>query len=248
MLTLGDSSDLYVFDVASWEIRWLTDGPAQAVKPTWSLDDAYILHAAVDRLYYGFSGSGYEGWQYYSSEPDGSKNHTLAAGSVEGQGEEEYLGWVSDHQMLLHSGYWFCGYFDLRMMNAVINEEHIFWHGNYHGAAYNPEMGVALVYVDPTANETTECGSIDKAPGLYLVTIPGNQQTLLDVDPSSLYGYEMVTGEGYGVIFVRSGEAWIGVGPTGRTELFTGDPYLPREYWDIGLEIDEIYGWVSLGG
>ena len=50
------------------------------------------------------------------------------------------------------------------------------------------------------------------------------------------------------MIFVQSGEGWLGVSADGRTEFFAGNPYLPREYWELELDIDEIYGWISLGG
>jgi len=245
---LGSSSDLYVYDLDNGEIQWLTDGPAQTINPIWSLDDTYILHAAVDRLFFTYSGSGNEGWRYYSAEPDGSKNHTLAVGSVEGQVDEEYLGWVSDHMMLLHSEIWYCGYFDLRMINVANDEEYLFWHGNYHGLVYNPEIRAALVYVDPNAAETDVCGPIDKAPGLYLVTIPDNKQTLLDMDPWNIAYTSMSAGVGYGMVFIWSSDGFLGISADGNYENFTGNPNLPEEYWDFGMVINEIYGWVSPGG
>ena len=230
------------------EIRQLTNGPAQAIKPIWSLNDDYILHAAVDSFTSAPAAAGTITGSISPPNRRAVKVYTLAAGSGKGQVDEEYLGWVSDHQMLLHSGRWHCGYFDLRMMNAGAGEEIIFWRGNYHGAAYNSEIGAALVYVDPNASQSDECGPIDHQPGLYLVTIPDNQQTLLDVDPNDLYGYEMTSGEGYGMLFIQSTAGWIGVSADGSTQHFVRQSNLPQEYWELEMDINEIYGWVSPGG
>lgn len=43
----GPTSDLYLYDTQSGEITQLTDGPSQAVFPTWSWDGNYILHYGV---------------------------------------------------------------------------------------------------------------------------------------------------------------------------------------------------------
>ncbi|HET9914890.1 MAG TPA: hypothetical protein VFQ13_23575, partial [Anaerolineales bacterium] len=43
----GPTSDLYLYDTQSGEITQLTDGPSQAVFPSWSWDGKYILHYGV---------------------------------------------------------------------------------------------------------------------------------------------------------------------------------------------------------
>lgn len=43
----GPTSDLYLYDTQSGEITQLTDGPSQAVFPTWPWDGKYILHYGV---------------------------------------------------------------------------------------------------------------------------------------------------------------------------------------------------------
>ncbi len=43
----GPTSDLYVYDPASKKITQLTDGPSQAILPSWSPDGQYVLHYGV---------------------------------------------------------------------------------------------------------------------------------------------------------------------------------------------------------
>jgi dipeptidyl aminopeptidase/acylaminoacyl peptidase len=43
----GPTSDLYIYDTLSGEITQLTDGPSQAIAPSWSPDGEYILHYGV---------------------------------------------------------------------------------------------------------------------------------------------------------------------------------------------------------
>jgi hypothetical protein len=245
----GASTDLYVYNLANGELLWLTSGPTLAVNPVWTPDDASILHAGVEKLYIGYSGRGYEGWQFFSAEPDGSQVHTLAAGSVEGQGDEEYLGWVSERQMLIHSGYWFCGWFDLRMLNVVSGEEYFIWRGSYSDIAYAPEAGAALVYLEPTPTIDEEyCGLPERDPGLYLLTIPDGRVTPVDTDalPDGFYDVENYSGEF--PFYLNVNNRWFTVDGEGDIAPFDGIPYLPEQFWDLDLYESDIFGWVSAGG
>ncbi len=43
----GPTSDLYLYNISSGQITQLTDGPSQAILPSWSPDGQYILHYGV---------------------------------------------------------------------------------------------------------------------------------------------------------------------------------------------------------
>ncbi len=43
----GPTSDLYLYDISTGKITQLTDGPSQAILPSWSPDGQYILHYGV---------------------------------------------------------------------------------------------------------------------------------------------------------------------------------------------------------
>ena len=45
--TNGPTADLYLYDTQTLKVTQLTDGPSQAVLPTWSPDGQYILHFGV---------------------------------------------------------------------------------------------------------------------------------------------------------------------------------------------------------
>lgn len=45
--TGGPTSDIYVVDTVTGEVRQLTDGPSQAIYPSWSPDGQYIYHVGV---------------------------------------------------------------------------------------------------------------------------------------------------------------------------------------------------------
>jgi hypothetical protein len=243
---LGSSTDLYVYDLETEGIRRLTSGPTQAVNLVWSPDDAYILHAGVEKLWYGYSGRGYSGWQFFSAAADGSQVNTLAAGRVEGRGDEEYLGWVSDRHILIHSGYWFCGWFDLRIMDIVSGEEYVIYPENHNGIAYSPEADLALMYINEAfEGDVEKCGHKEFPSGLRLISIPDGQ--VIKEGFGTGY-YEPLTFNGDMPFFIQWDEQWYTVDTQGNIESFEGDPYLPEQFWDLSSEIDWVYGWVSAGG
>lgn len=43
----GPTADLYLLDTQNWQITQLTDGPSQAIMPSWSPNGEYILHYGV---------------------------------------------------------------------------------------------------------------------------------------------------------------------------------------------------------
>ena len=45
--TKGPTADLYLYDTQTKQVTQLTDGPSQAISPTWSPDGQYILHYGV---------------------------------------------------------------------------------------------------------------------------------------------------------------------------------------------------------
>lgn len=243
---LGATTDLYMYDLATKEILWLTSGATLAVNPIWTSDDAYILHAGIEQLYFGYSGRGYRGWQFFSASVDGNKVHTLATGRVEGRGDEEFLGWVSDREILIHSGYWYCGWFDLRIMNIVTGDEHIVYKGNYNDIAFSTESNLALLYIIPAFEiDVEKCDHRYPPPGLRLLSIP-NGQIIWEGLGNDFFTNEIINGVGN--FFIQWPEQWYSVDTKGNIEPIAGDPRIPEQFWDFGLEARDIYGWVSAGG
>jgi Tol biopolymer transport system component len=182
---MGPSPDVYVYDVISNEVTRLTSGPAHAVSIHWSPDDKYIYHAGVEKLWMGYSGSGYSGWTFYSAKADDSGVTTVYQSKVD-HGLENILGWYSDHEVLMDSGFWFCGRFDLRKVDIETGKRVSIWPDQYDYIAYNPTGQTALVWVSPDAFSGEDCGP-SKGSGLYLVSIPnGRREKLVEFDDAHL--------------------------------------------------------------
>lgn len=175
---LGPTPDIYLWDVPSNQITQLTSGSTHAVFPIWSPGNRYIFHAGVEQLYVDHSGGGYSGWQFYAARPNGAGIITLANG-LSNRGDEEFLGWASDTEAVMRSGYWHCGYFNLRTLNIETGKEKIIWADQFEAAAYAPGKDFALVWVWSESNEDLEsCGEIPEE-GLYLVSLRDGSRELI---------------------------------------------------------------------
>lgn len=170
----GPSPDVYVYDVLTGAVTRLTSGPTHAVSLYWSPDDQYILHAGVEKMWIGYSGSGYSGWTFYAARADGSDLTTIFKSEIN-QGHENIVGWYSDREVLMDSGYWYCGRFDLRMVDIESGDRVSIWLDQYDQIVYDPVEKVALVWVSPDALSVDECGSSGES-GLYLVSIPDGRR------------------------------------------------------------------------
>ena len=181
----GPSPDVYVYDVRSREVTRLTDGPSHSVNLHWSPDDQYIFHAGVEKMWKEYSGSGYSGWAFYAARANDSGVTTVFRSDVY-QGHESGIDWFSDHEILMESGYWFCGSFDLRMVDINNGKRVSIWPNQYNQSAYDPVEKVVLIWVSPDAFDSEECGTVGES-GLYLVSISdGHQEKVADFEDQGL--------------------------------------------------------------
>jgi dipeptidyl aminopeptidase/acylaminoacyl peptidase len=171
----GPTPDVYVYDLQTNEVSRLTSGPTYAVSLNWSPDDKYIYHAGVTGMHEGSSGRGYSGWTFYAARADGSGIITVFKSGIEGRGDEDVIAWYSDNQVLMDSGYWFCGKFDLRLMDIESGKRVSIWPDQYDEIGYNPEDKTALVWVSPDAFSSEYCGPTQES-GLFLVSIPDGKK------------------------------------------------------------------------
>ena len=96
----GPTADLYTYDTQTEAITRLTDGPSQALAPTWSPDGEYVLH---------FGGSWVEplgGALIGYNRPDGSWAVRIEDGTVITQPGKDYLhtnflGWIDEGHYLI---------------------------------------------------------------------------------------------------------------------------------------------------
>lgn len=164
----GESGDLYLYSVEQAQLTRLTDGPTQTVFPIWSPDGRHIIHGAARRLYFGYSGAGYDYTGVWSAQADGQGLELLYPTQV--NGFERVLGWLSDTQMLLvteaPNEMLPCGYRDLRTLDFVTHAGRTLAAGPYGLVAFDTANGVALLAVpdEPACLQR-------ESPGIYWLDV-----------------------------------------------------------------------------
>jgi WD40 repeat protein len=161
----GPTSDLYVYSLQRMAETQLTDGPSQGIKPVWSPDGKYIVHAGVSSLGTG-AGYGMEG--FWAARADDSAITTLFDPSD--TGDQEVVGWVDERTFVIYSWTALCGPSDLRTFNIETKESHVLWDANIQHIAFNPTQAVALVAV----NDDYEMCNPEGKLGLYIVPANGS--------------------------------------------------------------------------
>ena len=118
----GPTSDLYTYDIDSFEITRMTNGPSQAYQPVWSPDGKYIVHTGVDAFGTGagFSMSGI--WASVLETTDAP-----ALYDPSGSGSEWVLGWVDNQTFIVYSWDVMCGRENLRAFNIETKESMVIW-------------------------------------------------------------------------------------------------------------------------
>jgi hypothetical protein len=157
----GPSSDLYVYSLADGSIRRLTDGESQGIRPIWSPDGRWIVHAGVSSLGTG-AGFGMEG--VWTAAADGSEVRTLYTPE---SGDETWLGWAGPDELVLHSWNAGGGPQRLRVVNIASGDVTMLYERSFTRAAFDPASGRAVLAIDVYTAETPAGGTA----GAVLVTI-----------------------------------------------------------------------------
>ena len=169
----GPSSDLYVYDTQTDQVRRLTDGPNQAAILGWSPDSRWIVHSEASTYMIADGGEigGFPADAVWAAAADGSEVKRLYGPA----GVEGILGWVSDTEFLVErwSGYIFLH--DLRVVDLGTGAEKMHYPGRYYNSALAPDPGVAVV-----VSESDCCFDAESPPpsedeyfpgGLHLVPL-----------------------------------------------------------------------------
>jgi Tol biopolymer transport system component len=208
----GPTSDLYLFSLVSGDIVQLTDGPSQGIRPTWSLDGAYIVHAGVGTLGTG-AGYGLEG--IWAAKSDNSDVITLYP-IPEGSGDEGVLGWVSPSKFIAYTWNAVCGLNNLRVYDLETGQTEVLWQDFFSNVAFSPESGTALISVDEW---TADCN-----PGgndAMVLLEPGQGAPLQVLDLGSAR-FDWVPSAG--VFLARSDAKMFAVWPEGETRRLVDAP------------------------
>jgi hypothetical protein len=208
----GPSSDLYVYTLDSGEITRLTDGPSQGIRPTWSPDGAYIVHAGVGSF---GTGAGYDVQGIWAAEPDGSSVVTLYP-IPEESGDEEILGWVSPRRFLVYTWNVVCGTKNLRVYDIDSGKTVVLWKDFFSNVIFSPQTQTALVNVDEWTVDCNPGGS----EGSFLLQ-PGQAMPLKVLDFGS---YWMDWYPSAGVYLVKNEAQMFEVWPDGEVRRLADAP------------------------
>jgi hypothetical protein len=194
----GDSGDLYAYSVEQQELSRLTEGTTQAVFPVWSPDGSRIIHGAVERLYFGYSGAGYDYTGVWSAPVGGAEPELLYSTQV--NGFEQVLGWLSDTSLLLvtyaPNDLLPCGYHDLRTLDVVSHTVRRLAPGPFGLVAFDPQSGAALLVVpdEPACQQP-------QSPGIYWLDVRSGNPPLQVVEDQA---YELGWSEPAGLFFAST--------------------------------------------
>jgi len=139
----GPSSDLYVYDTQTDQVRRLTDGPNQTAILGWSPDSWWLIHSEASTTMIADGGEigGFPADAVWAAAADGSEVRRLYGPA----GVESILGWVSDAEFLVErwSGYIFLH--DLRVVDVSTGAERTLYPGDFYNSALAPGPRIAVV-------------------------------------------------------------------------------------------------------
>ena len=176
----GPTSDLYLYDTESGEIRRLTDGEAQAVFPTWSWDGEFIL-------LYGVSWRGPFGGAILGHD---HLDEVVAVHVSSGQGvllpvpksvAFNFVGWQDERHYITYDSDETCISQNLRSVDVLTGEVTPLMEASfYYGIAYSP-YGSFLF-----ASEASAAGCPD-SPGEGTFLLPAGGTTPVQVLDRKVY-------------------------------------------------------------
>jgi hypothetical protein len=207
----GPTSDLYVYSTAEDAITRLTDGPSQGIRPSWSPDGVYIVHAGATSFGTG-AGFNMDGiWAARADDTGVQTLHTVTGFS----GDEDIVGWVSPTEPVFYTWDPMCGPSTVRAYEIGTEEVTPLWDGyfdsNYQGSiAADPVSGSVLVSVSQIASE---CNA-DGTGGLYLLNTDQAAPTQVAQTPA----WRIVWSPEAGRFLVVGIEGLRSVSPTGEVQ------------------------------
>ncbi len=208
----GPTSDLYVYSLESDEITRLTDGPSQAISPTWSPDDEFIVHTGVDTL---GTGAGFLIRGIWAARADDSSVLDLYP-IPQGSGNEVVVGWLSTNRFLVYTWNVICGPSSVRIYNLSDGSEEVLWNGFFSDVALDPRRGNVLLTIDEMTAQCNEGG----VQGIFLFHT--GQIAAFEVLEFGVYKMSWVPE--IDRFLARAGVSILAVGPDGEASKLASAP------------------------
>jgi len=146
----GPTADLYLYNTQTKEIRQLTDGPAEAINPSWSPDGQYILHFGV-RWEPPFGGAIGGANKFIGTWAAHVSDDTVVSIPKPDENFPHFLNWQNDRHYLSSESDIECDYHKLYSINILTGEKTplMDFGYNFH-IVQSPENG-ALLFSGSTA-------------------------------------------------------------------------------------------------
>ncbi len=226
----GPSSDLYVYSLSDGSIRQLTNGPSQGIRPLWSPDGQWIIHAGVSSL---GSGAGYSMEGVWAAAADGSEVKTLYTPTG---GDEQWVGWMTSQALLVYTWRPSCGPMELRQIDIVTGEVTSLWDQCFTDVAYDPASGATLLVVDEYIAEWNE----DQSAGVFRMNVGELGAVSLWDGPA----YDVWWDANASLFFARISEgALLAITPAGEVRRLSG----PRDARVVVAPDGQTAAWVGFG-
>lgn len=193
------SADLFVYSLKDDKITGLSDGPSQAVAPSWSPDGKYILHFGIAGFGTG-AGDVYAGVWVARADDSGVTTLYTPAGGGEGS-----LGWVDNTSFLAWSWDVQCGAGNIRAYNVETKQETVWVADHHQAAAFDPVSGTLLFAIGESFGG---CTSTLK-PGLYRMTRDNPTPTLLSADLAVAVLQWSPVANGFAALLMPTGETLV---------------------------------------
>ena len=161
----GESSDLYVYDIAEDTITRLTDGPSQGFHVYWSPDSEYIFHFGADAF---GTGAGYLMDGAWAARAD--EGGVLSVYDPPEQGAEEFVGWLDDDTVIVNSWNPRCGSTNLRTVNIRSGGTQVLWADAFNDIIFNERTGLLAI---ASGIEGADCNPQGRM-GVYFIPLSGS--------------------------------------------------------------------------
>jgi hypothetical protein len=200
----GESSDLYVFDLSTKEVRRLTNGPNQTVIMDWSPDGKWIVHQSVKEF---GTGAGISGEAVWAAAVDGSRVRHL----YDAPREQTLASWVDPYRFVAYEWGQPCGSMNILRASIMGDEPLRVYEGPLRidygeDLVFSADQGVAILVNKDVCPEEGE------PFGIYLTSIR------YESDPKLV-----LPGNWTGTSYWEERGLFLSVGGSGEIVGFRGD-------------------------
>lgn len=166
----GLSSDLYIYDVETKEIRRLSNELQQLQWVSWSPDGKMIIYGSSFALSLGMN------YDIYMANLDGTTNiqiNTLTSGVINWLNFQKYFEYEHKYEV---------GSNRLRLIDIAVGKSYIIWAGSFDSYTIDKaNEWVALSAITPDIDPLSTGTTTNTTPGLYLVNLLSFEKTKIEL-------------------------------------------------------------------